>query len=352
HLRLDSLVGPRPSHGNGVSPDLKNDPAKKAGEQEEKRAALLQDSLLRADSVAMAVKETRKDSVMNDSTMCAELTDAAVRPDSSGAVVLPVFFIAFDGISDNAKAGTPKYQKTDPQSGDVNVYDEQTLKSDRQQTWTFGARAGYFISRHFALLAGGNASRYVAPQGTGNLKFNHNHEYLLNFHTATSSFQLPSGSFTADDSNTQQGDTFHISVQSYERYRYFNLRLGGAFYPVRNRYFSIYIDAFCNGAYLTKQDLTLTVPKSGKTFSFSGDELSGMNRFTIGWQAGAGFEWMPVKNLGIWAEPSWFSFGTLNKKNAVMIDPSSFRVQFGLAWHFGYPYHMAASGSKVYRDGN
>jgi len=113
-----------------------------------------------------------------------------------------------------------------------------------------------------------------------------------------------------------------------------NVQLGVSYYVVRKKYFGVYADLLSNGACLTKQQMILTVPKSGKSLSYGADRMSGMNKFVMGGQMGIGAEFILGGHFGLWAEPAFYFSGAVNKKNAVNLQPGGMRYLFGLAYHF------------------
>lgn len=248
---------------------------------------------------------------------------------------LPVYYAAVHGAVDaqrvlQSSANDEEFSKTD-----VRLYDRNKLNALPQQTYSYGARFGWFLSKRISLTAGAYYSIYQSSTGEGTFKFNHNNIYNFTMHSATSSVNCSSENFERNDGVMQQySDTIAIKINSQERYDYVNLQLGISFYALRTKRFGIYGNLLSNGAILSKQQMTLTVPQSGKTLSYSGSQLYGMNKFIMGAQAGIGMEWMFTGNFGIWAEPSFFFSGAMNKNNAVHLQAGGMRYLAGVAYHF------------------
>jgi hypothetical protein len=269
--------------------------------------------------------------------------DSATPPDSSGAGptlppptgnVFPAFYAALHGAVDAQKilqssVGDEGFSKTD-----VRIYDKNKLNVP-QQTYSYGVKFGWFLSKRISLTAGAYYSIYQSATSQGSFKFNHNYAYTFTMHSPTSSVICPSSKFDRNDGIGQQySDTIAININSQERYDYVNLQLGVSYYLLRTKHFGLYGDLLSNGAILSKQEMTLMIPRSGKTLTYSGNQLSGMNKFVLGGQTGVGVEWTLTKNFGIWAEPSFFFSGAMNKNNAVRLQPGGMRYLAGVVYHF------------------
>jgi hypothetical protein len=247
---------------------------------------------------------------------------------------LPVFFAGFHGAMENQKIASSSSNETGFTYRDVILYKGDTPPVVTQQTYTYGGRFGWFATKHLALLGGISFSTLEIASPGRFVRYNHNDEIQFDFHSASASAELSSSSFTVADNYAPMGDTFWVKIVSQEKYSFLNLQLGGSWYPLRTKHFGAYINVLSNGAYLTRQQMTLTSVKTGNTFMYGKDNMAGMNSFTIGGQAGIGFEFTPIRNLGIWIEPAYFFSNTINRNNAFNFRPSSVRLQCGLSAHF------------------
>jgi hypothetical protein len=247
---------------------------------------------------------------------------------------LPVFYFALHGSVDNGKILSATESDENENNTDVHVYDKNKLKSLPQQTYSYGARFGWFLTKRISLTAGAYYSIFQSAPSEGHFKFDHNNAYTFTMYSPTSSVKCKSTNFTFGDSNGGVNDTFYVGIRSEERYDYLNLQLGLSYYAIRTKHFGVYADLLSNGAYLAKEEMTLSVPKSGKTLQYGANRMSGMNKFVMGGQTGIGVEFLFGGHFGLWAEPSFYFSGALNKANAVNLQPGGMRYLFGLAYHF------------------
>lgn len=316
---------------------MQNEPAsssgneiKSAGEQKI-RPVLPSDTSKVHPEPSPQVKLVVADTTKKDSSRLTPLQPAVENQPAKG---MPFYFVGVHASLDNQKIAS-KEGEVSHSSTDIDLYSGDSAPLEiNSSTTSYGGRAGYFVTQHFAVIAGGNYSVLEVHSPGRFFKYNHNDDYTFTFHSATAAVQLPSSAFTYLDNNGPPSDTFIVHVTSVEKYAYLHFQLGGAWYPVRKRYFGIYVNALSNGALLQHQQLTLTSVRTGKTFEFSGDGMSGMKKLTFGAQFGAGFEFTPVRNLGIWIEPAYFVSGAINPENAFVIRPSAMRFQAGLLFHF------------------
>lgn len=294
-------------------------------------------------------KATASEKAIADSTLLAEMLAPADKTNSDSSKTgaedagtqagqndqLPAFFAGLHVSVESQKISSSENYGEDFTRADVSLTGEENSSPEIiSQSYSYGGRLGWFASKHFALVGGLYFNSFEMNSTGGSLKYNHNDEVLFTMHSAASSVQMNSGSFSHEDSYYGPSDTFLVKLSSKENYSFLNFQLGASYYPWRNQRFGAYVNLLSNGAYLTKENMTLTSAKTGNSFRFSEKEMSGMNKFTLGAQLGTGFEFTPVPHLGIWIEPAYFFSASLNKKNAFALKPSAFRFQCGLAAHF------------------
>lgn len=291
---------------------------------------------------------TASEKAIADSTLLAEMlapvektnSDSANTGTEEGAgpagpnELLPAFFAGFHVSVESQKISSSDNYDEEFTRADVSLTGENASPEIISQSYSFGGRLGWFASKHLALVGGVYFNSFEMNSAGGSLRFNHNNEILFTIHSAASSVQMHSSSFSHEDSFYGPSDTFLVKLSSKENYSFVNFQLGGAYYPWRTQHFGAYVNLLSNGAYLTKENMTLTSAKTGNSFRFYEKDMSGMNKFTLGAQVGAGFEFTPVSHFGIWIEPAYFFSASLNKKNAFALKPSAFRFQCGLAAHF------------------
>jgi hypothetical protein len=305
-------------------------------ENHEPASASEEKNLSHGDSIPAKkeiVSSENKDSVIAQNDTSAANPSSTITPDEI-VKPLPIYFASLHGAIEAGKILNSQSNEYDLSSTDVRVYNEEKIGSLLQQTYSYGGRFGWFITKRISLTAGAYYSMYETNTNEGQFKFNHNQSYIFTMHSPTSSVNCASSKFDHDDSNGPLSDTFYIHIQSKEKYEYVNLQLGVSFYALRTKHFGIYGTLFSNEAFLSKQAMTLTVPHSGKTFSYSGEQLSGMNKFVLGGQTGVGIEWLPFGNFGVWAEPSFYFAGNINRKNVISLHPGGMKYLAGIAYHF------------------
>lgn len=281
-----------------------------------------------ADSVA-AKKELAK----NDS-IAKWKQDSIVLANMLAPTPLPIFYFALHGGVDAGKILSVTESYEHDEFTDVRIYDKDDLKALPQQSYSYGGRFGWFLSKRISLTAGAYYSIFQTAPQEGHFRYNHNYPCVFTMYSATSSVKCKSSNFDWSDNSGTPNDTFNIQIQSQERYDYVNLQLGVSYYALRTKHFGVYADVLSNGAYLAKQSMTLTVPKSGKTLQYGADWMTGMNKFVMGGQVGVGAEFIVGGHFGLWAEPSFYFSGALNRKNAVNLQPGGMRYLVGLAYHF------------------
>ncbi len=294
--------------------------------------------------VSQTTLHDKKDSINNPTQITSKDTSRTIDPSVVSAnpvpvvqnpeTIFPIFYAGIHGGLDAGKIAKSTLYEGGLTNTDIKIYNGNELASLPKQTYSFGARFGWFANKRISITGGAYYSIFETNPSVGHFKYNHNYQYDFVMHSATSYVNCSSENFDHNDSEGPPSDTVYITIQSQEKYDYVNTQLGVSVYALRTKHLGIYANFLTNESFLMKKSMTLSIPHSGKTLSYSSNEVYGMNKFVLGGQIGLGAEWLPFGNFGLYIEPSYFFSGKLNTSNVISLKPGGMKYLAGLIYHF------------------